>query len=263
MSALEGIEISDTVAIIPNTERAERPVLRRYAPLTGVDGRTLDVRIVPYGVPAEVSDDGGRTVYREEWASGAFDDQLVAGHRLKVLMNFEHQRGISNVIGKGIALRSEADGLHGSFEILESQDGDKALELVRAEILDGISLEAYAKKTVRTAAGVMRRVKAHLDGAALCRYPAFADARVLAMREEEIVEEVVLDEQFQLPAFNNEAAERLERLGIAVPASLKAHPAETDTPANQTGTSADGTRPSLESESSEVSADERSSDHTG
>ena len=107
------------------------------------------MRVVPYGVEAEVSDGG--PVYREEWLPGCFDDQLVAGHRLKVLLNFEHGRGISNVVGKGVSLRSEPDGLHGSFEVLESQDGDKALTLVRGGILDGVSLEAYAKKSLHGA----------------------------------------------------------------------------------------------------------------
>ena len=186
------------------TERAERPVLRRAfaAELQAGDGRTVDVRVVPYGVSAEVSDGG--PVYREEWVAGCFDDQLVAGHRLKVLLNFEHGPGISNVIGKGVALRSQPDGLHGSFRVLETQDGDKALALVRDGILDGVSLEAYAKKTIRTAEGVVRRVKAHLHNVALCRQPAFADALVLAVREE-----VIFDEEFLLPDIDPELVDRV------------------------------------------------------
>lgn len=222
------------------TERAGRPVLRRYAPLTGVEGRTIDALIVPYGVEADVSDDG-RTFYREIWAPGAFDEQLVAGHRLKVLMNYEHQRGIQNVVGKGISLRSESDGLHGSFEILTTSAGDTALELVNAEILDGISLEAYAKRSVRTSGGAVRRVKAHLDGAALCRNPAFKDARVLAVRGEEIEEEVVVDESLLPVDMEPERVERLRALGVVLPDRYQAHPEETDTPPYG-GTSDDGTR---------------------
>jgi HK97 family phage prohead protease len=176
------------------TERAERPVLRRTfeAEFTAGDGRTVDVRIVPYGVPATVSDDGGRTVYREEWQAGAFDDQLVAGHRLKVLLNFEHRPGIGDVVGKGISLRSASDGLHGSFRMSNTQDGEKALELVNDGILDSVSLEAFSKNAVRTAEGVVRRVKAHLYNVALCRQPAFPGASVLAVREQP---ENVIDEE--------------------------------------------------------------------
>jgi uncharacterized protein len=223
-----------------------RTVLKRQfeAHLTPGDGRTVDVRIVPYGVAANVSDGG--PVYREEWQQGAFDDQLVAGHRLKVLLNFEHGRGIANIIGKGVALRSASDGLHGSFEVLETQDGDKALALVNSGILDGVSLEAYAKKSVRTADGIVRRVKAHLHNVALCRTPAFVDARVLAVREEDIADEVVFDEELLPIPIDPEIAERCRRLGLTVPQRYEAHPAETDTPA-QTGTSADGTRQAIES----------------
>ena len=90
------------------------------------EGRTVDARIVPYGerIPATtVSDGGPRRPYREEWAAGAFDDQLVAGHRLRVLLNVEHEQGIGGIIGKGVSLRSEHDGLHGSFEILRTASG--------------------------------------------------------------------------------------------------------------------------------------------
>jgi len=213
------------------------------AELSASDGRTVYARIVPYGTPAEVSDGG--PVYREEWADGAFDDQLVAGHRLRVLMNFEHETGIGGIIGKGVSLRSQPDGLHGSFQILNTQDGDKALELVREGILDGVSLEAYPKKSIRTADGVVRRVKAHLQNVALCRRPAYHDAVVLAVREQPI-----LDEDLLPVDMDAETVERCRRLGVKVPQRYEAHPAETDTPA-LSGTSEAGTRQTLATATSE------------
>jgi HK97 family phage prohead protease len=200
------------------------------------EGRTLDARIVPYGVPAEVSD-FGRRPYREEWLPGCFDDQLVAGHRLKVLLNFEHHEGITNVIGKGVELRSEPDGLHGSFEVLDTPAGDTALALVTSGILDGVSLEAYPKKSVRSAAGVVQRVKAHLDTVALCRRPAFADARVLAVRQEP---EVVFDEELLPTEMDPEIVERCRRLGLPLPQRYEAHP-ENEHP-DTVGTLENGTR---------------------
>jgi Escherichia/Staphylococcus phage prohead protease len=207
--------------------------------LTEGAGRTVDVRIVPYGETAEAADGFGGVpkgvAYREEWMPGAFDGQMRAAHR--VLLNFEHQQGIAGVIGKGLELREAADGLHGSFKLLDSPDGDKALLLVREGVLAGVSLEAYAKKSVRTAAGVVRRVKAHLRNVALCREPAFAGAVVLAIREQQFV----LDEELLPVQPDLEVVERCRRLGIPIPAALKAHPAEADTPA-ETGTSESGTR---------------------
>lgn len=230
-------ETAAFAAHMVDQERAERPVLIRQfdATLTPGDGRTVDVRVVPYGTPATVSDDGV-TTYREQWDAGCFDDQLRAANRVDVLLNFEHERGIGGLVGRGVALRTAPDGLHASFRLFETQDGDKALELVREGVLGGVSLEAYAKKSVRTAEGVVRRVKAHLDKVALCRRPAFASAVVLAVREETVFDEEMLPVQF-----NPDLAAKLERAGIAVPASLKAHPANTDTPA-QSGTSEGGTR---------------------
>jgi phage head maturation protease len=134
-----------------HTEPAERPVLRRTytAEITAGDGRTVDVRVVPYGVSAEVSDDGGRNFYREEWAAGCFDDQLVAGHRLKVLLNFEHQRGISASSARArTAVASRR--LHATFRMSRDAGRRQGAQLVRDGILDSVSFEAYAKKSIRT-----------------------------------------------------------------------------------------------------------------
>lgn len=189
-------------------ETQDDGVLRREfaAVLEAGDGRTVDARIVPYGIQAQVSDRPG-VVYREEWVAGCFDDQLCAANRVDVLMNFEHQPGLRGLIGRGTALRSEPDGLHGSFRIFDGQDGDKALELAREGVLAGISLEAYAKKSIRAADGTVRRVKAHLDMVALCRRPAFKDARVLAVRAE-----VILDEELLPLELDPEQLARAQRL---------------------------------------------------
>jgi HK97 family phage prohead protease len=224
------------------------------ATATAGEGRTVDVRIVPYSTPADVSDDG-RTVYREEWAPGAFDAQLVAGHRLKVLLNFEHQSGIGNIVGKGIMLRSQPDGLHGSFEMRDDDNGRRALDLVNDGILDGVSLEAVAAKTIHTTGGVYRRVKAHLHNVALCRNPAFPDARVLAVREQP---NIVFDEDLLPHLPDPVLLERLERAGIAVPAGLKAHPVN-GTPSLE-GTPTDGTRHDGEPETELEDADNGRSD---
>ena len=147
------------------------------------DGRNIDLRIVPYGVTARVSDDGGRTFYDEVWEPGVFDRQMKAAHRIDVLMNFEHQQGIGGVVGRGVALRDSDAGAEGTFRMLSGGDADKTLELVNEGVLTGVSLEAVAERSVRGADGVVRRVKARLRNIALCRMPAFADAQVLAVRE--------------------------------------------------------------------------------
>lgn len=227
------------------TEHETRPEpLRRtfHADLVAGDGRTVDVRIVPYGQTAQVSD-GGPT-YTEEWLPGVFAHQLNAANR--VLANFEHEQGIGGVVGHGLQLREAADGFHGSFRLHPTSDGDKVLMLVNEGVLDGVSLEAFPVKTVRTVGGVMQRVKANLRAVALCRTPAFADAKVLAVREE-----VVIDEDLLVADLDPDLIERCLRLGITLPQRLQAHPAETDTPASMAGTSGDGTRQPTETPSLE------------
>jgi HK97 family phage prohead protease len=159
-----------------------------------------------------------------------------------VLANFEHQSGIGGVVGHGLTLREEPDGFHGSFKLHETADGDKTLMLIREGVLEGVSLEAVAVKSIRTAKGVIQRVKANLRAVAFCRTPAFASAKVLALREEP---ETVFDEELLPVEPDIELIERCRRLGIKLPQRYEAHPAETDTPA-EAGTSEDGTRPETE-----------------
>jgi HK97 family phage prohead protease len=228
--------VTETLEHEPHLEDAPADgVIRRtfHADMTAGDGRTVDVRIVPYGERITHNDGlGGVPVgvpYEEEWVFGAFTHQLKAANR--VLANFEHQQGLAGVVGHGLALREDKDGLYGSFRIHETPDGDKALTLIREKVLDGISLEARPGKSVRTAAGVVRRIKAHLRAIALCREPAFASAQVLAVREEA---EIMFDEDLLPVAPNPELLERCRRLGIELPQRYQAHPDEQAPP--DTGT---------------------------
>jgi phage head maturation protease len=165
---IEGKKVAEAVS---EAQRAEETGLlcRSFtADMTAGAGRTIDVRIVPYGVAAEVSDDG-RTSYREMWMPGAFSDQVrgaQAGRASHVHVNFRHGQSFSDVIGHGVSLVERDDAFYGSFRILSGNDGDKALELVRADALSKVSLEAYPKKTNRVN-GVVQRMKGHLVNIAL------------------------------------------------------------------------------------------------
>jgi hypothetical protein len=79
-------------------------------------------------------------------------------------------------------------------------------------VLDGVSVEFAPVKSMRTAAGVVRRVRAHLDSIALCRSPAFKSAKVLALREEIMIDDSLLPVQ---P--DPDVLARLERLGLELP----------------------------------------------
>lgn len=210
-----------------DTDGEDEGVLRRTfaADFAPGEGRTVDLRIVPYGERGIAADGLGglpRGVpYEEEWMPGVFNHQTNAANR--VVANFEHQLGIAGIVGHGVALRDTAGGFQGSFKLHETPDGDKALMLVKEGVLAGVSLEAVPVKSVRTTAGVVQRVKAHLKAVALCREPAFPSARVLAVREE-----VILDETLLPLALNAETIERCRRLGIALPDRYQEQPVDDD-----------------------------------
>jgi HK97 family phage prohead protease len=148
------------------------------------NGRTIEARIVPYNTPTRVIDlpkNGGTgEPYEETWLPGAFEQQLRG--QPKVWLNFEHEKGLQGIVGHALELRDERDGLHGAFRVHDNSDGNKALHLIRENVLTGVSLEAHALHSVRRN-GVVERVKAHLDKVALCRSAAYAAAQVLAIRE--------------------------------------------------------------------------------
>jgi HK97 family phage prohead protease len=164
--------------------RATKERLVRTFPASLVertDERTIEALVVPYNVPTRVSDHGGPQ-YEEVWREGAFGEQLRSTP--KVFVNVEHEQGIGGVVGHGIELREEQGGLHGVFELHESEDGRKTLHLVRAGLLTGLSLEAIAQRSIRRGE-LVERVKARLEAVALTRHPAYKDARVLAVRKHE------------------------------------------------------------------------------
>jgi HK97 family phage prohead protease len=196
---------------------AEQLLVRTFAAdITPGDGRTAHVRIVPYGVRATAADGLGGlpkgVPYEEEFVPGCFAHQFNAANR--VVANLEHQMGVAGIVGRGMELSESGDGTYGVFRFLDHPDGEKALELVREGVFGGISVEAKPGRSVRTSAGVVQRVKAHMRAVAFCREPAYAGAEVLAIREDD---NVILDEELLPKAPDPDVIERLQRLGVAIP----------------------------------------------
>lgn len=242
------------VAETQETKRPERAVaVRRFdTSIQAGDGRTVTFRIAPFGETATCADGLGGvpvgTAYREQLMPGLYDKQLRAANR--VLLNFEHQQGIAGIVGHGVELWQESDGYHAAFRVHETPDGDKALTLVKEGVLAGASVESYWLKSIRTAAGVVQRVKAHLEAVAVCRQGAYPGAVLTGLRTDELEDEILMDEQLLPVSTDPELIERCRRLGIRVPQRFEAHPAPADTPA-ETGTSEDGTRQSVNTPTSE------------
>ncbi len=193
---------------------SDQAIVREFpVELTERDGRTIDLRVVPYNKVATVADAPFYEPYQEMWVQGAFDRQLSAANRVEVFLNFEHQDGLQGIIGHGTELRESPDGLEGTFRVHPNADGDKALHLVNEGLLTGVSLEFKALKSTREN-GVMVRQRAHLDRVSLTRAgrPAYKDAKVLAIRTKPAE---------RVPVFDPALAERIARFGISVPIGLK------------------------------------------
>lgn len=146
------------------------------------DGRTVVGRCVPYDTPALVADGPGGMPYREMFRPGAFRKSVKDAPRVE--LRHEHGEGILDRIGRARSLHEEDDGLYGEFVIVEGQVGDHARELVRSQILGGLSVSAivYPHASETLPDGTVARSLASLRHVGLCAQPAYPDAKVLAMR---------------------------------------------------------------------------------
>lgn len=179
------------------------------------DGRTLIARMVPYNQVATVNDGDGP--YQEMFLPGAFRAQMKAAHRIKAFLNFRHRQGLSDVIGHATKVDDREDGLHGELRVLETPDGDKALMLREAGVLDRLSIEFQPLKD-RVVDGVVHRVAARLIGVALVPEGAYTGAEVLAVREATIAD----DDPEEL---DPELRARLARF-VELPDAYRQHPEE-------------------------------------
>lgn len=191
------------------TENEQRDHVRTFDATLTADGRTIEARVVPYGVVATVSDPWDPIPYQESFERGAFQKQLSAPDRVKFFLNVEHERGFGGIVGFGKELEDREDGLYARFRVLSGQDGDKALELVHERVLEGVSLEFAALRT-RVVEGVRRRVRAALTGVALARRGAYPGADIIAVRNE-IVE---YGEDLKVVQFDPNLASSLTDLGF-------------------------------------------------
>lgn len=200
-------------------------VLRSFDAQISGDGRTLDLRIVPFNVVQRVADPPDWQPYDEEWLPEAFDRQLEEAHRVKVWLNFEHGPSAADIIGRGLELRKEADALHGSFRLNKTAAADMAREYVEEGFLTGVSLEAIPLRS-RITNSVTQRVRAHLDKVSLVRAGAYESAQVLALRQALLDEDAEEEKKPAIPDWARPQRldpELAKRVGehIAIPDRLK------------------------------------------
>lgn len=159
--------------------------VRAAAIIEDVDEQgVVEVKIVPYEVEAEL--EGGLS---EVFSRGAFAAAVGNPSRCKMT---DQQHGRSVVIGNAIELRDEPDGHYGRLRIADTVAGRDVLTLLRAKVLDEMSVEfrpvRKSMHVVRRPGGALlvRHDKAVLVGVSPVSAGAYGrDARVLSVRDAE------------------------------------------------------------------------------
>ena len=209
-------------------EQAQEPVLvvRTFRAEVAADfaKREIEGIVIPFDIPARVSDPPNFEPYEESVTRGAFRSVTNAPNR--VLLDFEHygatddllgsMGSIAGTLGHARHLEEQQTGLFGNFRVLRGSDGDKALELASEGVLGGFSVAMKPLRSVRTQTGLLQRIKVHLDRVSLCRVGAYEQARVMAVRTEQIIDA----EDYEQPP-DPELLARMMALGIALPDRYK------------------------------------------
>lgn len=141
------------------------------------DGRTVTGIVVPFGREATVSDGGPS--YKEQFRRGAFAQTInVGAKRVKLL---EQHNAARWPLGRATLLREDAAGLYGEFRIAPTDDGERALTLLKEGALDSFSVGFSPRKHI-TEKGVTVRTEVHLREVSLVTFPAYEDALVSGVR---------------------------------------------------------------------------------
>lgn len=144
------------------------------------DGRTLTGLVVPFDVEANI---GGRFV--EVFTRGAFAKTIADGNASKVKFLSAHNEK-AFPLGVTKALKEDARGLVGEFRFSRTQAADEARNLIEDGALDSFSMGFVPDRDVWTnnRSRVERR-SVRLVEVSLVSFPAYEDAKVLALRTEE------------------------------------------------------------------------------
>jgi HK97 family phage prohead protease len=139
--------------------------------------RLIDLIVMPYGVEAMVPHDG--RMVREICERGAFE--RISAERRRFSVNRGHN--LDALVGKAISFDPDAeDGLRATVRISPTLLGDETLQLAADGLLDASAGFIPKQDSWHEGLSLRRILKAWLHHIALVPDPAYADARVLAVR---------------------------------------------------------------------------------
>jgi HK97 family phage prohead protease len=163
------------------SEQPRAPIEFRNAPVIGVnfDERTVELIVTPYEEEALIEYRG--EMWRESFLRGAWEGVEKRTDRIPANRDHENAR----LVGKAIALHpSRIEGLVGEIRMASTDLGNETLELANEDMVS-----ASAGFAVRGSDQILERPyrkikRAFLDHIAFVAAPAYAGARVLAVRDE-------------------------------------------------------------------------------
>lgn len=159
--------------------RSFEPDLEIRSARQGGDGRTVVGIAVPWATPIRVN-----AHLREQFASGAFDHQEKAAHRIK--FSREHLKLGGALIGRVEQMRNDARGQWVQLRVSATEAGDETLELIRDGALTELSVGFYERQNRRLSDGTVERVTADMIEVAVTLQGAYGEhAEVLAVRADQ------------------------------------------------------------------------------
>jgi HK97 family phage prohead protease len=168
-------------------------LLFRNASLSPGNGRTVFGRAVPYGEVVEINEYGD--IYRERFERGAFARSIrERGSKIKLFTGHDTRR---LPVGRAVELVERMDGLHASFDIASSRDGDDALELVRSGVVDAFSI-GFRPMQHRMDGDVVVRTEAALMEVSLVGLPAYPGAEIAGVRSQLVIPLAVAERRLRL-----------------------------------------------------------------
>lgn len=182
------------------------------------EGRTVRLRIVPWGVVAPKATLERGAVGPETFARGAFDG--VDPSRVTI----ESGAHGGPLVGRGLALEQLEDAAYLDASIARTVAGDELLELARAGVYRDVSV-AFAPRaggSRRRRDGVTERTAADLRRVAILERGAYEGAQLVHIRSED---NVTAPDELQAPSLDDISAAVREIVADAIPAPVVQIPA--------------------------------------
>jgi uncharacterized protein len=150
----------------------------------GGDNRTLVGAFLPWGVPAQVVDQG-------RLVTETFERGALAGHEpARIPLTATHPKDSGSLpIGVTVELEERADAAWGAWRVSATMLGDEVLALARDGVPLGLSvgfMEVPGGSRWSPDRKRVTRTRAALDHVAVVRVPAYAGAGVVGVRSGQV-----------------------------------------------------------------------------